>query len=84
MTWPVHRSSSAADALLRQRGLRKRVAEDTAQAAAGGVHVALRALEAHLRREIRLGIGLRPASQQRQAVNHATSSSLKIIGTLLR
>ena len=86
MTWPVHRSSSAPMRLCRQRGLRKGVAEHAAQAAAGGIHVALHALQAHLRREVRLGLHLRSA----QAISAATAdqaqpdSSLRIIGTLLR
>ena len=66
MTWPVHRSSSLPMLLRRELGLRERVAEHRAHAAAGGIHVALHALQAHLRREVRLRIAPAREGDQRE------------------
>ena len=64
MTWPVHRSSSLPMRLAASCGLREGVAEHRAHAAARGVHVALHALQAHLRREV--GLRLRRARESDQ------------------
>ena len=47
-------------------GLRESVAEDAAHAATGGIHVALRALQAHLRGQIGLGLRRTGESEQRE------------------
>ena len=69
----------------RELGLREGVAEHAAHAAAGGIHMALHALQAHLRREVRLRIRRARECDQREYAEEARSKIFeRIIGRLLR
>ena len=67
MTWPVHRSSSLPMRFCASCVCAKVLPNTVAHAAAGGIDVALHALQAHLRGEIRLGLRRAGQRQQRTA-----------------